>query len=147
VSIRQQRPEYLYFSPVRLDLIGSAAAIAVVAISCFALVKARPEIQIFAQRLRTAAMPTADPERGHEVPEWADTAMPTSLNSTPSSWDRTEASIPGDDAASERQAVNSEIRPVDRHLKGAEFWAAHEARVKAITALVHERWERGAVGH
>jgi hypothetical protein len=38
------------------------------------------------------------------------------------------------------QAVNSKVPAVDRRLKGPAFWAAHEARVKAIKALVHQRW-------
>ena len=38
------------------------------------------------------------------------------------------------------QTLSSKVPPVDRRLKGAAFWAAHGARIKAITSLVHERW-------
>ena len=31
-------------------------------------------------------------------------------------------------------------RTTARLLKGQAFWIAHEARIKAITAIVHERW-------
>jgi hypothetical protein len=44
------------------------------------------------------------------------------------------------------QAANSQVPPIDRRLKGAAFWAAQKARVEAITALVHERWDRIAKG-
>jgi hypothetical protein len=41
----------------------------------------------------------------------------------------------------------SQIPLVDRRLKGAAFWAAQKSRVQAITALVHERWNRIAKGN
>ena len=40
----------------------------------------------------------------------------------------------------------SQVPPIDRRLKGAAFWAAQKARVKAITADVHTRWARIAKG-
>jgi len=102
-----------------------------------------PEIDIFAQRLRAAAVATIGPERVYAVPEPAVIPRPaTSLNSTHStSSNTTEASIPAIGSPS-NQAVNSQIPPIDRRLKGAAFWAAQKARVEAITALVHERWAR-----
>ena len=38
------------------------------------------------------------------------------------------------------QGVSPNIPAIERHLRGRAFWAAHEARVKAMTALVHQRW-------
>jgi hypothetical protein len=32
------------------------------------------------------------------------------------------------------------IPAIDRHLRGQTFWTVHNARVKAITAMVHQRW-------
>ena len=40
------------------------------------------------------------------------------------------------------QAADLPVPPLDRRLRGAAFWAAHKARVEAITALVHKRWAR-----
>ena len=144
VSRRQNRPEYLYFSPTRLTLLG----IAVGAISGFAVIQIWPEIGIFAQRLRAVAVATVGPERVYAVPEPAVTPRPaTSLNSTDStSSNTTEANIPAIGSPSKTQAVNSQIPPIDRGLRGAAFWAAEKARVEAITALVHERWARTAKG-
>jgi hypothetical protein len=45
------------------------------------------------------------------------------------------------------QVVTPNIPSVERHLRGRAFWAAHEARVKAMTALVHQRWVLMARGH
>ena len=45
------------------------------------------------------------------------------------------------------QVVKPNIPSVERHLRGRAFWAAHEARVKAMTALVHQRWALMARGH
>jgi hypothetical protein len=123
--------------------------IAVGAISGFAVIQIWPEIDIFAQRLRAAAVATiGPPERVYAVPEPAVTPRPaTSSNSTDStSSNTTEASIPAIGSPSKAQAVNSQIPPIDRRLKGAAFWAAQKARVEAITALVHERWDRVAKG-
>jgi soluble lytic murein transglycosylase-like protein len=36
--------------------------------------------------------------------------------------------------------------PIDRHLKGAAFWTAQNARIRAITVDVHARWARIAKG-
>jgi hypothetical protein len=149
VSTRQNRPEYLYFSPIRLMLGIILGTIAVGAISGFAVIQIWPEIDIFAQRLRAAAVATiGPPERVYAVPEPAVTPRPaTSSNSTDStSSNTTEASIPAIGSPSKAQAVNSQIPPIDRRLKGAAFWAAQKARVEAITALVHERWDRVAKG-
>ena len=144
MSARQNRPEYLYFSPyfspIRLNLLG----IAVGAISGFAVIQIWPEIDIFAQRLRAAAVATVGPERVYAVPEPAVTPRPAaSSNSTHStSANTTEASIPAIGSPSKAQAVP----PIDRRLKGAAFWAAQKGRVEAITALVHERWARISKG-
>jgi hypothetical protein len=147
VSTREHRPEYLYFSPTRLSLAGVAGAIAKAAISGIAVIQVWPPIDTFAQRLRTTAIVAAiESERVYAVPEPAVTARTaTSSNSTHStSSDTTGASIPDIGSLSNAQAVNSQIPPIDRRLKGAAFWAAQKARVEAITALVHERWARTA---
>jgi hypothetical protein len=68
----------------------------------------------------------------YAVPEPAVTPRPA--NST------TTETIPAIGSPSEVKAVNSQIPPIDRRLKGAAFWAAQKARVEAIAALVHERW-------
>ena len=134
MSTREHRPEYLYFSPTRLSLAGVAGAIAMAAISGLAVIQVWPAIDTFAQRLRTTATVAAiESERVYAVPEPAVTPRPA--NST-----TTEASIPAVGSPSELKAVNSQIPPIDRSLKGAAFWAAQKARVEAITALVHERW-------
>jgi hypothetical protein len=67
------------------------------------------------------------------VPE--PTVTPKPANST-----TMEATIAAIGSPSEVKAVNSQIPPIDRRLKGAAFWAAQKVRVEAITALVHERW-------
>jgi hypothetical protein len=38
------------------------------------------------------------------------------------------------------QPSDAKIPAIDRHLRGRAFWAAQEARVRAITAMVHQRW-------
>ena len=136
MSTRQNRPEYLYFSPTWLSLVGIAAAIAVGAISGFAVIQIWPEIDIFAQRLRTVAVAAIKPERVYAVLEPAANPEPAASANT------TETSIPVIGSPSKAQAVNSQIPPIDRGLKGAAFWAAQKARVEAITAFVHERWAR-----
>ena len=139
MSTRQHRPEYLYFSPTQLSLAGVAGAIAMAAISGFAVIQVWPAIDTFAQRLRTTATVAAiEPERVYAVPEPAVTPRPA--NST------TTETIPAIGSPSEVKAVNSQTPPIDRRLKGAAFWAAQKARVEAITALVHERWGRIAKG-
>jgi hypothetical protein len=140
VSTRQNRPEYLYFSATRLNLLGIAGVIAVGAISVLLVVKVAPGIGIFAQRLRTVAVAAIKPERVYAVLEPAATPEPAASANT------TETSIPVIGSPSKAQAVNSQIPPIDRGLKGAAFWAAQKARVEAITALVHERWARTAKG-
>jgi hypothetical protein len=85
--------------------------IAVGAISGFAVIQIWPEIDIFAQRLRAAAVATiGPPERVYAVPEPAVTPRPaTSSNSTDStSSNTTEASIPAIGSPSKAQAVNSQ---------------------------------------
>ena len=140
MSTQQHRPEYLYFSPIRLILAGIAGAIAVGAISGFAVIQIWPEIDIFAERLRAAAVATIGPERVYAVPEPAVIPRPATSSNT------TEAGVPAIGSPSKDQAVNPQIPPIDRRLKGAAFWAAQKARVGAITALVHERWARIAKG-
>jgi hypothetical protein len=148
VRTRQNRPEYLYFSPIRLILASIAGAIAVGAISAFAVIQIWPEIEIFAQRLRAAPVVTIGPERVYTVLEPTVTPRPaTSSSSTHSTSSTTiEASVPAIGSPSEAQSLNSQIPPIDRSLKGDAFWAAQKARVEAITALVHERWARTAKG-
>ena len=136
MSTRQNRPEYLYFSPTWVSLVGIAAAIAVGAISGFAVIQIWPEIDIFAQRLRPAAVATIEPARVYAVPEPAVTPRPATSSNT------TEAGVSAIGSPSKAQAVNPQIAPIDRRVKGAAFWAAQKARVEAITALVHERWAR-----
>jgi hypothetical protein len=38
------------------------------------------------------------------------------------------------------QTMSAKIPAIDRHLRGQAFWAVQNARVKAITAIVHQRW-------
>jgi hypothetical protein len=38
------------------------------------------------------------------------------------------------------QTVSAKIPTIDRHLRGQAFGAVQNARVKAITAMVHQRW-------
>ena len=38
------------------------------------------------------------------------------------------------------QTMSGKIPAIDRHLRGQAFWSVHNARVKAITAMVHQRW-------
>ena len=139
MSTRQNHPEYLYFSPIRLILASIAGAIAVGAISAFAVIQIWPEIEIFAQRLRAASVATIGPPRVYAVPE---TVAPTPTTSSTT----TEASVPAVGSPLEAQSLNSQIPPIERRLKGDAFWAAQKARVEAITALVHERWARTAKG-
>ena len=135
MSTRQHRPEYLYFSPTQLSLAGVAGAIAMAAISGFAVIQVWPAIDTFAQRLRTTATVAAiESERVYAGPELAVTPRPATSSNT------TEAGVPAIGSPSKDQAVNPQIPPIDRRLKGAAFWAAQKARVEAITALVHERW-------
>ena len=102
--------------PLRLNLLG----IAVGAITGFAVIHIWPEIDIFAQRLRAAAVATVGPERVYAVPDPAVTPRPAaSSNSTHStSSNTTEVSIPAIGSPSKAQAVNSQIPPIDRRLKG-----------------------------
>jgi hypothetical protein len=86
--VRQSRPEYLYFSPTWLSLVGIAGAIAVGAISGFAVVKAWPESGIFPQRPEPMAVATVEPERFYPVPE------PAPAVTHPTSPSEIEASIP-----------------------------------------------------
>jgi hypothetical protein len=74
--VRQSRPEYLYFSPTRLSLVGIAGAIAAGAISGFAVVKAWPESGIFPQRAGPAVVAAIEPERSYPVPEPAAPTAP-----------------------------------------------------------------------
>jgi hypothetical protein len=86
--VRHSRPEYLYFSPTRLSLVGVAGAIAAGAISGFAVVKAWPEGGIFPQRAPTEAVAAIEPERFYPVPEPPRATRPSS------SVDAVEATIP-----------------------------------------------------
>ena len=38
------------------------------------------------------------------------------------------------------QTMSGKIPAIDRHLRGQAFWSVHNARVKAITAMVRQRW-------
>jgi hypothetical protein len=88
VSTRQNRPEYLYFSPNRLSLIGIAAAVAGGAISGFVMVKAWPETGIFPQYALTAPVDTFEPERVYNLPE-----PPVTVKAS-TSWNTPETTIP-----------------------------------------------------
>jgi hypothetical protein len=129
--MRRHRPEYLYFSPIWLDLAGLAGAITVVGAICFTVIQTSPEIGIFPQRLRAAAVGTIEPDRVYAV-------MEPALDSS----DITEADI----AAIGWPSNEAIIAPIDRSLKGDAFWAAQKARIEAITASLHERWARRARG-
>jgi hypothetical protein len=61
--VRHSRPEYLYFSPTRLSLVGVAGAIAAGAISVYAVVKAWPESGLFPQHPGPAVVAAIEPER------------------------------------------------------------------------------------
>ena len=63
MSTRQNQPEYLYFSPIRLNLIGMAVAAAIAAIFGLAIVQVWPGIRILAQALRTTAVAVIQPAR------------------------------------------------------------------------------------
>jgi hypothetical protein len=79
--VRQVRPEYLYFSPTRLSLVGLAGAVAAGGLFGFAVVKAWPEGGIFPQRPAAAVAAAVEPERFYPVPEPAPaqvTERPTS---------------------------------------------------------------------
>jgi hypothetical protein len=69
VQTRQHRPEYLYFSPGRLDLIGMAAAVGVGAISCVALLQLWPGIGFLGQGLRTAVVAAIQPDPVSALPD------------------------------------------------------------------------------
>jgi hypothetical protein len=38
------------------------------------------------------------------------------------------------------QTIRAKIPAIDRLLRGQAFWTVHDARVRAITAMVHQRW-------
>ena len=38
------------------------------------------------------------------------------------------------------QTIRAKIPAIDRQLRGQAFWTVHDARVRAITAMVHQRW-------
>jgi hypothetical protein len=90
--------------------------------------------------LRTAVVAAIEPERVYALPASAMIPKPmTSSNSTHSIPSNIrKASTPTIGPPSKAQPV----KPIDRRLKGAAFWAAQKARVEAITALVHDRWAR-----
>jgi hypothetical protein len=87
--VRQSRPEYLYFSPTRLSLVGIAGAVAVGAISSFAVVKAWPETGIFPQHSGPAVVAAVEPERFYPVPA----PEPTLAATRPTSSDAIETTI------------------------------------------------------
>jgi hypothetical protein len=102
----------------------------------FSLVgKPEPVLAAGEPGLRSAAVAAIDPERVYALPGSAVTPS-TSSNSTHSGPSNIrKGRIPTIGSA---QAV----KPIDRRLKGAAFWAAQKTRVEALTALVHERWAR-----
>jgi len=67
--VRHSRPEYLYFSPTRLSLVGVAGTVVAGVISGVAIVKAWPETGIFPQHSAPAVVAAAEPERFYPVPE------------------------------------------------------------------------------
>jgi hypothetical protein len=75
--VRHSRPEYLYFSPSRLSLVGIAGTIAAGGIFGFAVVKAWPEGGIFPHRPAAAVVAAVEPERFYPVPEPAPSARPS----------------------------------------------------------------------
>jgi hypothetical protein len=90
--------------------------------------------------LRNAAVAAIEAERVYALPGSAAIPRPVassnSAHSTPSNI--TKAALLTIGSPSKAQPV----KPIDRRLKGAAFWAAQKARVEAIAALVHERWAR-----
>ena len=38
------------------------------------------------------------------------------------------------------QTIRAKIPAIDRHLRGQAFWTVHDARVRAVTAMVRQRW-------
>jgi hypothetical protein len=86
--VRQSRPEYLYFSPSRLSLVGIAGTIAAGGIFGFAVVKAWPESGIFPQRSAAPVVAAIEPERFYPVPEPAPITRPSIASNT------VEATIP-----------------------------------------------------
>ena len=90
--------------------------------------------------LRNAAVAAIEPKHVYALA--GSTVIPrpvtasNSTHSTPSNI--TKAALLTIGSPSKAQPV----KPIDRRLKGAAFWAAQKARVEAIAALVHERWAR-----
>jgi hypothetical protein len=78
--VRQSRPEYLYFSPSRLSLVGIAGTIAAGGIFGFAVVKAWPEDGIFPHRPPAPVVAAIEPERFYPVPEPAPAARPSTAS-------------------------------------------------------------------
>jgi hypothetical protein len=72
--VRQSRPEYLYFSPSRLSLVGIVGTVAAGGIFGFAVVKAWPEGGMFPHRPAAAVVAAIEPERFYPVPEPAPSA-------------------------------------------------------------------------
>lgn len=87
--MRHSRPEYLYFSPTRLSLVGVAGTLVAGVISGVAVVKAWPETGIFPQHSAPAVVAAIEPERFYPVPE-----PPPSAARPSSSVDAIEATIP-----------------------------------------------------
>jgi hypothetical protein len=87
--VRHSRPEYLYFSPTRLSLVGVAGTVVAGVISGVAVVKAWPETGIFPQHPAPTVVAAIEPERFYPVP-----APPPSAARPSSSVDAIEATIP-----------------------------------------------------
>jgi hypothetical protein len=141
---RATQPEFLSFeytrTPARVSLLFGHSAQSRRSCRCHCYgcdLRLRRDPNLAGNRHFCAASPdevaAIEPARVYAVPEPAVTPGPA--NST-----TIEASIAAIGSPSEVKAVNSQIPPIDRRLKGAAFWAAQRVRVEAITALVHERW-------
>jgi Transglycosylase SLT domain len=48
--------------------------------------------------------------------------------------------VVGNLSAGTQTVLRAKIPAIDRHLRGQAFWTVHDARVKALTAMVRQRW-------
>jgi len=121
--VRQSRPEYLYFSPTRLSLVGVAGAVAAGAISGLALVKAWPETGIFPQTPAPAVVAAIEPERFYPVP--APEPAPAATRSTVSNAMETTIPAPAPIIADHGSPSGKRMHPVSRTASNSHH---HQAR-------------------
>ncbi|MBV9629100.1 MAG: hypothetical protein JO230_13460 [Xanthobacteraceae bacterium] len=124
--MRHSRPEYLYFSPTRLSLVGVAGTVVAGVISGVAIVKAWPEDGIFPQHSTPAVVAAVEPERFYPVPE------PPPVAARPSSSvNGIEATIPAP-----TQIIVDQGTPVPRRLHAVARAASnsHHRQVRAASA-------------